>query len=848
MNAAIILVFLFAVNVFSQSTSPQWRNYLNSETVHAIAEEGNVLWIATQAGLTKLNKTGYEKEFFNKGNSFLPTNTLFDIKVDNSGYKWTATLKGLVKFKENEWTLYDSANSGIPHNDVRTIAIDISGNIWVGTNGGGIGKYDGNTWEVFNTTNSDLPSDFINDLEFENTILWIGTNSGLVKKKEGTWTTYNSSNSGLTINNVITVKVDAFGNKWVGGKQSFYQNPEGGVFKFNGVSWQNYMPSKNSRSYNSVYSIEIDRQNNKWIAANYYDPPYGGGIFIIDSSNSFIQPLNVNLPFNWTNVIHIDRMDVKWIGTDYGFVKFDQAAEQVNISNSMLGQNHILKLSIDEENNKYFSSFGDIPLSGEIIPPGFFSILDNSNLTWKYFGYLNSPFLFGVNSISFSSSNNVYVSKYHGFSNDLLYRYDGSTFNSINVPQTQYNEIEYLWMDTDKLWAYFSGDRLFNYANNNWVELSGFPGYGINGMVKTGDIYWFASGNALIKYENNIWQSYTPANSGLPHNYVASVAADAQNNIWAGTTDGLAKFDGTDWTIYNSANSPLLSDKISSLVFDKNGKLYIGTDNGLYKKDGENWSYFNSFNSGLPNGFFSLHGYYINDNKINALAVDTANNIWIATNGGVGVYDEDGIPLPVELFSFSADVTYNEIHLNWITATETNNHGFEVGKYKGQSSKDKAKEEVWETVGFVEGSGTTTEKQFYSFVDNNVEPGKYLYRLKQIDFDGSYEYSNEIEVEIGLPDNFELYQNYPNPFNPTTKIRYSIPSLALRERVSEGRVRVSLKVYDVLGNEIATLVNEEKPPGNYEVEFNAKGLASGVYFYRLTAGSFIQTKKMILLR
>ncbi|NCS88171.1 MAG: T9SS type A sorting domain-containing protein, partial [Ignavibacteria bacterium] len=96
------------------------------------------------------------------------------------------------------------------------------------------------------------------------------------------------------------------------------------------------------------------------------------------------------------------------------------------------------------------------------------------------------------------------------------------------------------------------------------------------------------------------------------------------------------------------------------------------------------------------------------------------------------------------------------------------------------------------------------------------------------------------------PDNFELYQNYPNPFNPTTKIRYSIPSVETHRHASQQNIL--LKIYDVLGNEIATLVNEEKPPGNYEVEFNAKGLASGVYFYRLTAGSFIQTKKMILLR
>ena len=195
-------------------------------------------------------------------------------------------------------------------------------------------------------------------------------------------------------------------------------------------------------------------------------------------------------------------------------------------------------------------------------------------------------------------------------------------------------------------------------------------------------------------------------------------------------------------------------------------------------------------------------------------------------------------PLAVELLSFSADVVVKEIHLNWITATEENNRGFEVGKFKGQSSKDKAKDEVWETVGFVKGKGTSTELNYYSFKDENLYPGKYFYRLKQIDFDGSFEYSNEIEVEIGMPDEFVLYQNYPNPFNPTTKIKFTIPDFGF----------TTLKIYDVLGNEIATLVNEEKSPGNYSVEFNAGKLASGVYIYTLKAGAFRGTKKLVLLK
>jgi hypothetical protein len=128
-------------------------------------------------------------------------------------------------------------------------------------------------------------------------------------------------------------------------------------------------------------------------------------------------------------------------------------------------------------------------------------------------------------------------------------------------------------------------------------------------------------------------------------------------------------------------------------------------------------------------------------------------------------------------------------------------------------------------------------------VDKNLSIGKYQYRLKQIDFDGSFEYSNIIEAEINSPEEFSLSQNYPNPFNPTTTIQYSIPSNGKGETSN-----VTLKVFDVLGNEAATLVNEEKQPGVYEVEFDASQLSSGIYFYKLQTENYSSTKKMILLK
>lgn len=188
--------------------------------------------------------------------------------------------------------------------------------------------------------------------------------------------------------------------------------------------------------------------------------------------------------------------------------------------------------------------------------------------------------------------------------------------------------------------------------------------------------------------------------------------------------------------------------------------------------------------------------------------------------------------IPVELVSFSASVNENNVTLSWITASETNNYGFEI--YRRKYFNDSA----WVRIGFAKGQGTSTEINNYFFEDKNLQSGKYEYQLKQIDFDGNFKFSEIITTEVEPPVKFALEQNYPNPFNPSTTIQYSIGSKQF----------VRLKVYDVLGNEIITLVNEEKPAGTYSLEFNALNFSSGIYYYKITAGNFSQTRKMICIK
>ncbi len=229
---------------------------------------------------------------------------------------------------------------------------------------------------------------------------------------------------------------------------------------------------------------------------------------------------------------------------------------------------------------------------------------------------------------------------------------------------------------------------------------------------------------------------------------------------------------------------------------------------------------------------------------------------------GMTSFSEFGIggtgsnPLPVELISFTAELIDDQVHLKWETQTEIDNYGFELEK--SQSLNDPAQSGSWVKLGFIPGHGNSNSPKSYDFVDNNTSRGELKYRLKQIDTDGSYEYYSEI-VEINssftfvhdsfLPDNFSLDQNFPNPFNPATRINYSIPSFS----GLNGKANVKLIVYDILGSEVATLVNTRLAPGNYCTLFDAstisKELTSGLYIYRLEVERlFSKSNKMLFIK
>jgi len=215
---------------------------------------------------------------------------------------------------------------------------------------------------------------------------------------------------------------------------------------------------------------------------------------------------------------------------------------------------------------------------------------------------------------------------------------------------------------------------------------------------------------------------------------------------------------------------------------------------------------------------------------IDAIALRQGANAYSVLVDGIRLSTQWGDLVPVEFTSFTSTADGSNVILNWSTATELNNFGFEVQRSIAGNE--------FVTVGFVNGHGTTAEAKTYRFVDANLSAGSYTYRLKQVDYNGTFSYSDEVSVYVSGPLQFELAQNYPNPFNPSTSIKFSIPQSS----------NVTLKIFNTLGQELITLIDQNMESGTHSINFDASKLNSGVYFYRLDAGSFSEVKKMTLVK
>ena len=274
------------------------------------------------------------------------------------------------------------------------------------------------------------------------------------------------------------------------------------------------------------------------------------------------------------------------------------------------------------------------------------------------------------------------------------------------------------------------------------------------------------------------------------------------------TTNG-----GTNWAISNAGGYGLMR---SIYIFDQSNAYVVGTPEQVFKttNGGNNW--LSDFNGGNSEALYKIKF----TENLTGLICGSQGKFLINTDYIV----------PVELTAFTATVEGNAVLLNWTTKTELNNAGFEILRSFDDNDEEK--------IAFIIGDGTTSEQRNYKFMDDQLENGSYSYRLKQIDFDGNFEYSDAVNIWISAPLRFNLEQNYPNPFNPTTTIKFSLPEAT----------NVCLTIYNALGQELTELVNTNLEAGFYDYRWDATNVVTGLYFYELRTDKFLSIKKMLLLR
>ncbi len=468
----------------------------------------------------------------------------------------------------------------------------------------------------------------------------------------------------------------------------------------------------------------------------------------------------------------------------------------------------------------------------------------------------------------------------------------GTTWSLRNTGVPAVNLYGIAATDTSNCWVGTTAGAIYRTSNGglNWALQVSVAGSFINGIhmfdlnngVYTGD----PSGNG-VPYQNRFttdggttWTLAT--NSPIANNEFGVINAwdwTDQNHFWIGSANTTASsttckiyytttgFNGT-WnfaTVTGVGTTQGLYFQAIGMTDNNNGMA--GSNNGTVVKTtdgGVNWTAvtppaalttFAVINmNALKNGsnlirvvFNSTTSYFIytttdygttwNLETIPASASTLGvqhlqfldANLGFAGGGSGVVLKYVGV-VPVELTSFSANVNNGNVVLNWTTATELNNQGFEVER--------KIADGQFITIGHVQGNGTTTETKEYSFTDANAQIGNYTYRLKQVDFNGTFEYSNEIFVDVTAPLEFTLDQNYPNPFNPTTTINFSIAEPSF----------VKLAVYNLLGEEVKVLKNENMSAGTFNVSFDAASLPSGMYLYKIETAKYSSVRKMMLMK
>ncbi|MGE5352319.1 MAG: two-component regulator propeller domain-containing protein, partial [Acidobacteriota bacterium] len=741
---------------------------------------------------------------YNSATSLLPNNTLYQIVIDDQDVKWVATGVGMGRFDGTNWTAYNTHNSGLPNNTVRCLTIDPQGNKWVGTDSG-LAKFDGKNWKVFTKSNSSLPDNRIRGVAVDKDgLVWIGTKEGGVAMFDGyNWRIFNASNTSGLVNYINTVAVDKNNIKWIG-------TSGGGLGKFDGVNWTFYTKSNSYTACNSFLTIRFDPEGVLWAGT------WNGGMESFDGTKwgwgSYFPKVIRKLEHKWVLAVGLDQSGSKWVGTNnIGLWKYEsvngvETWTAFDSLNSPVNDTCIASLAVDKYNNKWIGTYtkglyiyneNGIVIRNLIVtgPEGGAkwasgsrqkvawnskSVSGNVNIKLSIDGGLTYPITLATDTpndgseditVPVNPSDSCRI-KVESASDPALYGVSPSNFRIIvlkapalllplNNAYMDPSKLVLKWRKTELAEGYsvkVANDTSFKTLLINEPSVKD-TSLLLSNLSTNMKCYWKVQ--ALITGGTGPW-SEVRSFTVLPLPLSPELKSPENNAVNVDESTVLSWLSTPNAASYRLNISE--DDKFTTLFYSDSSLTDISKEV-----------------KGLKQGV----KYYWQVRGKNLTGSGPYSATW---NFTTKLFSPETLKVSAEP---------GKVILSWKDNT-SNEAGFRI-------------ERKFESNDFI--LIATVGPNETSYTDTTAKiTGTYQYKIKSFTKEAESPFSNSVIVSItGVrekkpsPVTFALEQNYPNPFNPSTKIRYSIPKESF----------VTLKVYNLLGSEVATLVSGRLSAGEH---------------------------------
>lgn len=799
---------------------------------------------------------------------------------------------------KNQWYIYQSAPA-LPSNNLSSIHTDRQGRVWFGTYDAGAATFDGERWLWFNEGNG-LASDAISSITSDSTGgVWLGSRSstppynvepGVTRVTASGVKVFTHMNSGLPAGNVNALCCDDANRVWAA--------TDSGIAIFKGESWMPFLPKDFGALDNTVESLVAGLDStvflfNRWSWGNRQiaafdgsqaswriipNPPHGSGtgeiLACTDVSGNLIGVsggmVSSFADGKWRSKVSIpaqvesigrDLMNNIWLG---GIKTGDENRPRLycydgNSLTEMIRPGiadrptYISAISGDPEGGLWHSGSGAHHFrdsSWSIVGTGSPVVSSTEVISLDRSGYVWNLTVGGVlarrgqrwrqviiddrsrdlssGDLCVDDNGVIWVIDWR-----ILRRYDGISWTVLDPAPAHAGAVYLRSVVQDRrggVWiGSYDGAYHFDGSGFSFVDCSAMGSLtswpNPIGVERDGSV-WFSGGGAVAKYLDGTWTSYTVQQMGYQSTNIFGMLGDNNGSQWFATSDGVTVLKNGVWSHYRASPGGLTGDFVSALALDSLGRVWAATEGGLAVFDGGAWE------ARTPAGldFSSL--------SASDLEIDAGGNKWMTLAGQLAVFNENG--LTNEILNHSPHIT------SYPAQTARTGVPYKYVFSAGDEDSDPLTCEIesippWLSVG--EGGRTLSGTPSLSdtgvgtvsikVTDPNGESARQVFRIGVV-----RKAVSAVNSLPSVPTAFSLEQNFPNPFNPSTTIRYGLPH----------RSHVKLAVYNAIGQQIALLQNSEQVAGSYEVTFEGRGLASGVYIYRIQAGSFVRAEKMIVLR